>query len=133
MLYLQTVLAFGFEYFGNFICSIDGIDAAISSHSARDEWTQSNPVVMNIQGQDRTVRIDSIFEEEYAWFEYKMILDVDFWVGNADGSDMQKWNYMKFDTVKDYGYYSIESSQNDVEETADAPGLFKCRNAETLM
>ena len=126
MLYLPVVLAYGFEYFGNFVCSIDGIDAAISSHSSRDEWNQTEPVVMNIQGQDRAVRIDSKFE--YKWFEVEIVLHVDFWVGNADGSDMQKWNYMKFDSEKVEAGWGINSSQDNVEETADAPGLYKCRN-----
>ena len=124
MLYLSIVLG---EYLSNFVCSIDGIDAATTTDSVLNEWKQTGPVVMNIQGQDRAVRIDSKFE--YKWFEVEIVLHVDFWVGNADGSDMQKWNYMKFDTVDSYqGGWDISAVQNNVEETADAPGLYKCRN-----
>ena len=128
MLYLPAVLAYGFghEFLGNFVCSIDGIDAATTTDSVLNEWRQAEPVVMNIQGQDRAVRIDSKFE--YKWFEVEIVLHVDFWVGNADGSDMQKWNYMKFDSGKVDAGWGIGSSQDNVEETADAPGLYKCRN-----
>ena len=157
MLYLPTVLALPFfhdlyywgtvatewndAHYGSFVCSIDGVDAAVNVNPVWNEWNQSDPVVVNIQGQDRTLRIDSIYQSRgtYPFEDVALVLDVDFWVGNADGSDMQKWNYMRFDVdyikpVDDqhYGYGGIRSSQSDVEETdAYVPGRYKCRRYYT--
>ena len=164
MIYLTTVLAlpdfFDFfysssggisawdeEHYGSFVCSIDGVDAAINLNPVWEEWNFSYPkengvpTVVHLQGQDRALRIDAIYKphDEYT-SGVRIVLEVDFWVGNADGSDMQKWNYMRLEaqwvktTEQHYGYWNIDPIQNDVadpEIDSNYPGEYKCRNVAT--
>ncbi len=144
MIYLATALALE----GNIICSIDGVNATMNTFPQWDKWSHSYPKdrapdVVHLQGQDRALRIDAIYKyKDESSLDPDRVLAVDFWVGNADGTDMTKWNYYRFDvelitpaeSSRFYKYFAIKADQSGVSDPQidpKYPGDYRCVNVET--
>ena len=152
MIGLPTALAFSFyealidgkypnERYGNIVCSIDNVDMATNVNFKWDEWNQSDPVKVFLQGELRTVQISAIYQPHDAWSPSgaNIVLEVDFWVGDADNNNREKWNYMRKYLYWVQGpsnhfddYVGIAETENNVLDTeVDHPGEYKCRNVMT--